>query len=192
MFVYMSTWGIVRWMTRGLSFVSHPKDRDATRSRKYGNSHTLTFQFWTLTCNLPITSPSLYRLSYQLPQFKTKQRNSLLCPWKGKLESAGEKKKLVKENNMPLSDNKHVSDKILYFGARIFPDNLHRFKATLHLRYIKLIQSMSRLFHLCIANILLWKGSYFNAWNAGNITLQRAWDWTLTASDRLWILLTSA
>ena len=45
--------------------MSLPKYRDGTRNRNYGNSPTWTFQSRIRTCNLLVTSPTLYRLSYR-------------------------------------------------------------------------------------------------------------------------------
>ena len=57
--------GTGRPLTWGLGFMSPLKDRDFTWSWKYGNSPTWTFQSRFQTCNLPVTSPSLYWLSYR-------------------------------------------------------------------------------------------------------------------------------
>ena len=56
----------VSWLTRGLSFMSPLKDKDCTQSRNYRNSLTWTFQSRIQTCNLPVTSPTLYRPLYRL------------------------------------------------------------------------------------------------------------------------------
>ena len=55
--------------------MSLPKDRNGTGNRKYGKIPTRTFQSRIRACNLLVTSPTLYQLSYLGSPFTSGNKN---------------------------------------------------------------------------------------------------------------------
>ena len=60
--------GTLRWLTGGLSFMSHPKDRRQQNIHGNTNSPTWIFQSRIRTCNLSVTSPTpSWPLGHRVP-----------------------------------------------------------------------------------------------------------------------------